>query len=115
MTATATQLNLADFLDETKAGSKEMAQIKAYQKDSDEQGGLVTQAQARGILGVSSPRMCQLLDAGTLHTFKHFKTRLISCDQLIEYGRLQKIDGGTGAAIVRAFKAEWEDKKKVHK
>lgn len=115
MTATATQLNLADFMGVENASSEELKKIRAYQKDSEAQGGLVTQAQARGILGVSSPRMCQLLDAGTLHTFKHFDTRLIGCDQLIEYGRLQKLDGGTGAALIRAFKAAWSDRKKVDK
>ena len=115
MTASATQLNLADFLDETKAGSKEMELIRAYKKDSEAQGGLVTQAQARGILGVSSTRMCQLINAGTLEGFKHFDTRLIGVDQLIAYAKLQKIDGGQGAILIRAFKAAWQDRKKVGK
>ena len=115
MTSTATQLNLADFFDETKAGSEEMELIRAYKKDSEAQGGLVTQGQARGILGVSSTRMCQLIDAGTLQSFEHFKTRLIGVDQLIAYAKLQKVDGGTGRALIGAFKAAWEDRKKVRK
>ena len=115
MTAAATQLDLANFIDESKAGSEEMKLIRAYKKDSEEQGGLVTQGQARGILGVSSTRMCQLIDAGTLQGFEHFKTRLIGVNQLIEYARLQKVDGGTGAMLLRSFKAHWQDRKKVGK
>ena len=109
------QLDLGAFLDETKAGSKEMELIRAYKKDCVEQGGLVTQGQARGILGVSSPRKCQLIDAGTLTGFKHFETRLIGVDQLIDYAKLQKIDGNAGAMLIKAFKGVWQDRQKVGK
>ena len=112
---TAEQLDLGSYFDDVKAGSPEMALITAYKKDAEEQGGLVTQAQARGILGVSATRMCQLIDAGTLNGFKHFETRLIGVDQLIAYAKLQKLDGGTGRALIGAFKASWRDREKKGK
>jgi hypothetical protein len=106
------QLTLADFLDEKNANGERMAEIRAYQADSKKHDGLVTQAQARAVLGVSSGRVGQLVKAGTLLVHEHFGQRLIACDQLIEYARLQKIDGGTGAALIRAFKAQYADFKK---
>ena len=114
-TTTVEQLDLGAFLDETKAGSEELKLIRAYKRDAEAQGGLVTQGQARGILGVTSTRMCQLIDAGTLQGFEHFKTRLIGVDQLIADAKLQKLDGGTGAMLMRAVKAQREDSQKVGK
>ena len=111
----AEQLDLGAFLDETKAGSKEMELIRAYKRDAEAQGGLVTQGQARGLLGVSSTRMCQLIDAGTLDGFEHFKTRLIGVDQLIEYAKHQKVGGSLGRSVVGAIKAAWEDRQQVSK
>jgi hypothetical protein len=115
VTSTAEQLDLGEYFNEVKAGSPEMELINAYKKDAEAQGGLVTQAQARGILGVSATRMCQLIDAGTLNGFKHFDTRLIGVDQLIAYAKLQKIDGGLGRAVIGAFKAAWQDRGKKGK
>ena len=113
MTATAQQLDLANFLDpDTKLTDKMLEGIRAYQKDSEEQGGLVTQAQAAGVLDLSQPRMHELQKNGTLPIFEHFGKKLIGVETLIAYGKLQKLDGGTGAAIARAFKAEYATTKK---
>jgi len=95
------------FLDENSRNDFELAEIHAYKKDSEEQGGLMTQAQAALVLGVSAPRVVELITAGTLHTFEHFKKRLIGCDQLIAYARLQKLNGNAGAVLLRAFKSVW--------
>ena len=112
MEAQAEQLNLADFLDEKNADGERMAEIRAYQADSKKHDGLVTQAQARAVLGVSSGRVGQLVKAGTLQIHEHFGQRLIACDQLIEYAKLQKIDGNLGAIMMRAFKAQYDDLQK---
>lgn len=104
MEAAAQQLNLADFMDVENASADEMAKVRAYQKDSEEQGGLITQAQASAVLGVSSGRAYQLVKAGTLTSYEHFGVKLISCDQLIEYAKLEKKSGYTGSTLVRALK-----------
>ena len=96
------------FLDEHTLNDVELEEVHAYKKDSDEQGGLMTQAQAGMVLGVGSTRMNQLIDAGTIQSFEHFGKRLIGCDQLIAYAKLQKLSGNTGAAICRAFKSVWQ-------
>jgi hypothetical protein len=102
--ATAQQLNLADFMDVENASSEELAKIRAYQKDSEEQGGLITQAQANAVLGVSSGRTYQLVKAGTLESYEHFGVKLISCDQLIAYAKLEKKAGSVGSTLVQALK-----------
>jgi hypothetical protein len=112
MEATAEQLNLAEFFDEKNADADQLKQIRAYQKDLQKYDGLVTQAQARAVLGVSSGRVGQLVKAGTLQVHEHFGQRLVACDQLIEYAKLQKIDGNLGATMMRAFKAQYDDLQK---
>jgi len=113
VTATAKQLNLANWLAPvTAAAGKAMKEVRAYQKDSDEQGGLITQSQAAGVLDVSPQRVTELRENGTLPVFEHFGKKLIGVETLIAYGKLQKLSGGTGSAIVRAFKAEQAAKKK---
>ena len=112
MEAAAEQLNLADFFDEKNADADQLKQIRAYQKDLEKYEGLVTQAQARAVLGVSSGRVGQLVKAGTLNVHEHFGQRLIACDQLIEYAKLQKNTGNLGATMLRAFKAQYEDLQK---
>ena len=103
----ATTLEQQTFLDEHTQNDVELAAVHAYKKDTDEQGGLMTQAQAAMVLGVGTTRVNQLVDAGTLDSFEHFKKRLIGCDQLILYAKHQKLSGNTGAAILRAFKSVW--------
>ena len=105
MEATAEQLNLSEFFDEANADPDQLAQIRAYKDDAEAQGGLVTQAQANAVLGVSKSRASQLIKAGTLKSYEHFGVKLISANQLIEYAKLQKISGNLGATIVRAFKS----------
>lgn len=102
--AVANQLVLADFVDVKNASAEKLAEVRAYQKDSEEQGGLVTQAQANLVLGVSSGRSYQLVKAGTLDSYEHFGVKLISCDQLIAYAKLQKVSGSLGSNLVRDLK-----------
>lgn len=104
MEATAEQIDFTDFMDVENASAEQMAKIHAYQKESEEQGGLITQAQANAVLGVSSGRSYQLVKAGTLDSYEHFGVKLISCDQLIAYAKLQKISGSLGSTLVRALK-----------
>ena len=89
-----------------------MKQARAYKADSDAAGGLMTQAQARAILNITASTMTTKMNDGVLDSYEHFGKRLVGCDQLIEYARLEKIPGGIGAALLRAFKAEWTDRKK---
>ena len=91
-------------MDESNCDSDQLAQIKAYKADAEAQGGLVTQAQANAVLGVSKSRSSQLVKAGTLTSYEHFGVKLISVNQLIEYAKLQKISGNLGATLLRAFK-----------
>lgn len=102
--ATAEQMMLAAHFDEANATPEELTKIRAYQSDSEEQGGLVTQAQANAVLGVSSGRCAQLIKAGTLDSYEHFGKKLISCDQLIAYAKLEKVSGSFGSTLVRALK-----------
>ena len=95
------------FLDEHSRNDVELEEIHAYKKDSAEQGGLMTQAQASIVLGVSTSRVSSLVKAGTVHNFEHFGKKLIGCDQLIAYAKLQKLNGNTGATLIRAFKSIW--------
>jgi predicted XRE-type DNA-binding protein len=104
MEAAAIQINLPDFVDVENASAEQMEKVRAYQKESEEQGGLLTQAQANAVLGVSSSRVAQLVKAGTLESYEHFGKKLISCDQLIAYARLEKISGSLGSTLVRLFK-----------
>jgi hypothetical protein len=104
MEAVSEQLNLPDFVDVENASAEQMEKVHAYQKDSEEQGGLLTKAQANAVLGVSSSRVAQLVKAGTLESYEHFGKELISCDQLIAYAKLEKISGSLGSTLVRLFK-----------
>jgi len=108
--ATAEQLEiLQDFEDTSKGGEKKLTQIKKYQADSEQEGGLVTQSIAAMVLCVSTPRISQLINAGTLQTYDHFGKRLISANQLIEYARLQKHSGNVGNMIAQAFKNKFSN------
>ena len=78
MQATAVQINLPDFVDVENASAEQMEKVRAYQKDSEEQGGLLTQAQANAVLGVSSGRCAQLVKAGTLESYEQFRQRLLT-------------------------------------
>lgn len=110
MEAVSEQLNLADFMDVKNASSEQMELVRAYQKDSKEQGGLVPHQMANAILGVSKSRCDQLVKAGTLDNFEHFGKKLISCDQLIAYCKLEKISGSFGSTLVRALKMHRKEK-----
>ena len=108
--AQAVQINLPDFVDVENASAEQMEKVRAYQKDSEEQGGLLTAAQACAVLGVSSSRVAQLCKAGTLDFYTHFGKKLISCDQLIAYAKLEKISGSLGSTLVRLLKNSFNKK-----
>ena len=106
MSAQAT-LEQQTFLDQHTKNDVELEQVHAYKRDAQQQGGLMTQAQAAMVLGVSTTCITQKVNVGTLEHFEHFGKRLIGCDQLIAYAKLQKLSGNAGAAILRAFKSVW--------
>lgn len=103
--------DLATYVDKgQKVGV--LAQLRAYQKDSKEQGGLMLQAQAAMALDISTPRMSELIKNGTFVTFTHFKKHLISADQVLAWGKLQKCSGPKGAHIKALFVSSRDDVKK---
>lgn len=94
--------DLASYADEGRAPGV-LDSLKAYQKDSKEQGGLMLQTQGAMALGVSSPRMAELIKEGTIQTFEHFGKRLVGGDQILAWGKLQKCSGPKGAHIKALF------------
>ena len=89
-----------------------LAQLRAYQKDSKEQGGLMLQAQAAMALEISTARMSELVTEGTFQRFTHFKKHLLSANQVVAWGKLQKCSGPKGAHIKALFVSSRDDVKK---
>ncbi len=114
MQAATTDNELFDLATYVDKGKKVgfMDQVRAWQKDTKEQGGLMLQAQAAMALEISTARMSELVTEGTFQRFTHFKKHLLSADQVLAWGKLQKCSGPKGAHIKALFVSSRDDVKK---
>ncbi len=103
--------DLATYVDKGKKVGF-MDQVRAWQKDTKEQGGLMLQAQAAMALEISTPRISELVTEGTFQRFTHFKKHLLSANQVVAWGKLQKCSGPKGAHIKALFVSSRDDVKK---
>ena len=101
------QLELAGIPAEKK-GAGWIARIRAYQKDSKNQGGLITKGQAAALLELSSTRISQLLKQGLLIEFEHFGKKLVSANQCEALYRAKREGGAQGRLISKALKASFK-------
>ena len=101
------QLELAGIPAETKSKGW-IAQLRAYQKDSNEQGGLITKGQAVALLELSATRVTQLLSQGLLEEFEHFGKKLVSANQCEALYRAKREGGAQGRLISKALKASFK-------
>ena len=98
------QLTLAGIPVEPKSTGW-IASIRAYRKDSAEEGGLVMKSQAAALLEVTVPRISQMTNAGLLDEFEHFGKKMISARQIEALHRARRTTGKKGALISSALKA----------
>ena len=102
---------LEEFMDAEKSDPSVLAQVKAYQKDTERTGGLLLQSQAAALLGISSASVCNLVKRGKLDTFTHFNKDLVSADQVVAWGKLKAGSGKNPTSDRKA--ALWEATKKA--
>jgi len=85
-----------------------LTQLRDYQRESREQDGLILKAQAAALLEVSTPRVDQMVKAGLLQEFTHFKKNLISARQVEALFRAKRTTGTAGSLISSALKATFK-------
>ena len=102
---------LEEFMDAEKSDPSVLAQVKAYQKDTERTGGLLLQSQAAALLGISSASVCNLVKRGKLDTFTHFNKDLVSADQVVAWGKLKAGSGKNPTSDRKA--ALWASTKKA--
>ena len=107
----AKQLEITDFMTEPTANDRRLAEIRKFQKDSKEQGGLITAAQAGLCLNMDTSNVHKLLNDGRLKVFIHFGKKLVSADQVIEYAKVERISGKRGQMIKRLWQVAKEEVK----
>ena len=105
------ELELGDYVAEEHADGKRMLEIKAYQKDAREQGGLITQAQACMVLGIDDGNITRIIKDGRLSVYKHWGKRLLSADEVVEFAKLNRMNGHQGSVL----KALWNHAKAEYK
>ncbi len=98
------QLTLAGIPCEPKTKGW-LGKIRAYQRDSREQDGLITKAQAAALLELSNTRVHQLVSEGLLDEFAHFGKTLISARQAEAVYRANRTGGAEGRLITSALRA----------
>ena len=100
------QLTLAGIPCEPRPEAKGwLGKIRAYRKDTKEQDGLITKAQACALLEISKTRMVQMCEEGLFDEFVHFDKKLISARQAEAVYRAKCAPGPRGALITSALKA----------
>lgn len=105
------ELELGDFIAEENADGKRMKEIRAYQEDSKRHGGLITIAQACMVLGVDDGNIHRMLKDGRLNTYTHWGKRLLSADEIVEFAKLNRMNGHQGSVL----KALWNHAKSEYK
>jgi hypothetical protein len=84
-----------------KPGSNawKVVEFRRFQALSAEEGGLTSPRIAAFVLGVSSQRIHQLLDAGHLRGFKVMGKNYVSCDGLLAFRKLARSSGYRYGAV----------------